>query len=93
MKPTRHFKVVGGKDTGNRPPPSQDVIDHLEEALVLAKSGVLQSIVLVGITDKKVMINGWSETDSVFTMLGALTQTVTDYQNRELEQYKPLQRS
>ena len=39
------------------------------------------------------MINGWSETDSVFTMLGALTQTVTDYQNRELEQYKPLQRS
>ena len=91
MKPARHFRVVGGKDGGT--PPNQSCIDHLEEALDLAKRGVLQSVILAGLTDKNVGVTGWSECDSIFTMLGILTQCKTDYQNRELEQYEPKNRS
>ena len=89
MKPARHFKVVGGKDVGDRAPPNQSVIDFLEEALEIARGGVIQSIAMIGITNEGTMVNGWSETDSAFAMLGAMTQTTTDYQNRELEQYQP----
>lgn len=87
MTITRSFKVVGGSDAGG--PPNQEVIDHLEEALAMAKAGQLQSVMLVGMTHKKVMVNGWSRWPSVFTALGALTQTVTDYQTREIVQYRP----
>ena len=86
MKPARHFKVVGGKDVGGTPP-NQSVIEVLEEALEIARRGVLQSVVLVGLTDKRIMVNGWSETDSVFTLLGALTRTVTDYQDCETDKH------
>ncbi len=68
---------------------SPSVISVLEEALALAKSGDLQECLLVGITHDNVAVNGYSHVKSVYTMLGALTQAVTDYQNREIEQYKP----
>lgn len=83
----RHFTVVGGSDAGG--PPNEDVIDHLEQALELARAGKLQAVLIVGMTDKNVMVNGWSRWDSVFKALGALTQTMTDYQNRELTQHRP----
>ncbi len=85
----RHFKVVGGKDTGNHPDPSPTAIMILEEALDLARKGELQEVMLIGITDDNVAVHGYSETKSVYTMLGALTQGVTDYQNREIHQYRP----
>ena len=88
MKPTRHFKVVGGKDAAGGPP-NQEVIDHLEECLEMARAGVMQEILIIGMTDKKVMVNGWSKWPSVFGALGALYQTITDYQRREIVQYRP----
>lgn len=83
----RHFKVVGGKDTP--PAPSETAILICEEALALAKKGELQEVHLTGITHDNVAVQGYSETKSVYTMLGALVQATTDYQNREIHQFRP----
>lgn len=89
MTVERHFKVVGGKDLGQSSPPNQSVIDMLEEAMRLAKNGTLQELHLCGITDDHVAVQGYSSTGSVYTMLGALVQATTDFQNREIMQYSP----
>lgn len=86
-KVERHFKVVGGID--QPPPPNEVCVQHLEEALELAKAGVLQSVMVIGMSHSNVMINGWSDWPSIFTALGALVQTQTDYQNREIAQHRP----
>ena len=85
----RHFKVVGGKDTGDQIPPNPSTVEVLERALELAKKGTIQEVVVCAITYDKGKVSGWSDTDSVFTMLGALIQTTTDYQNREIVQQRP----
>ncbi len=85
----RHFKVVGGKDTGDKIPPNPSTVEVLEHALEFAKKGIIQEVVICAITNDKGKVSGWSDTDSVFTMLGALMQTTTDYQMREIVQQKP----
>ena len=89
MKTARHFKVVGGLDSGESGPPNQSCIDCLEEALDLAKKGRLQEVSLTGLTIDNIMVNGYSEVQSVFRMVGAMYQSLTDYQNRVISQYKP----
>lgn len=86
---TKAFRVVGGKDSGDKTPPNQSCVECLEKALSMAKDGSLQEVVLVGFTDDKFMVNGWSESKSVFSMLGALTQTVHDFRQREILQCAP----
>jgi hypothetical protein len=85
----RHFKVVGGKDVGNQPEPSPTAVMILEEALELAKRGEIQEIMLIGMTYDGVAVHGYSDVKSVYTMLGALTQATTDYQNTEILQRRP----
>lgn len=87
------FNVVGGQDVGDQPPPippNQSCLDVLNEALELAKSGRLQTVFMVGLTSERIMVNAWSETDSVFEMIGAVEQSKLDFQNRRLEQFQPL---
>lgn len=85
----RHFKVVGGVDSGESIPPNQTCIDCLEEVLAMAKSGRLQEVHVTGMTSDNIMVSGFSEVRSVFGMIGALYQSLTDYQNRCMTQYKP----
>lgn len=84
----RRFKVVGGLDTP--PPPNEECVSHLEEALAAAKAGILQNVIIIGYTHDKQMVNGWSDWSHVLTAIGALDQTKMDYRMREIVQNRPV---
>ncbi len=88
MSVIRHFKVVGGIDSGEKPPPNQSCIDVLEEALEMAKTGFLQNIFVAALTHGKMAVSGWSDVDSAFMMLGIIEQGKTDYQFIEIDQHR-----